>query len=143
MTVARILAEKGRSVVTVEPHRTLDEAIHILAEKRIGAIVVGDAEGAVLGILSERDIIRALARQGAGAFDAPISLHMTDKVTTCTRASSVEEVMQMMTDGRFRHVPVVEDGHLVGLVSIGDVVKRRIAAVEAEHQAMRDYITMA
>ncbi|GJE17993.1 CBS domain-containing protein [Methylobacterium marchantiae] len=143
MTVARILAEKGGSVVTVEPHRTLDEAIHLLAEKRIGAIVVSDVEGAVLGILSERDIIRALARQGAGAFDAPISEHMTATVTTCTRSTTVEDVMQLMTDGRFRHVPVVEDGRLAGLVSIGDVVKRRIAAVEAEHQAMRDYITMA
>lgn len=143
MTVARILAEKGRSVVTVEPHRTLDDAIHILADKRIGAIVVSDDAGTVRGILSERDIIRALARQGAGAFDAPISEHMTAEVVTCTRSTTVEDVMQTMTDGRFRHVPVVEDGRLAGLVSIGDVVKRRIAAVEAEHQAMRDYITMA
>ncbi|KMO25653.1 inosine-5-monophosphate dehydrogenase, partial [Methylobacterium variabile] len=79
----------------------------------------------------------------AGAFDAPISEHMTAAVTTCSRSSTVEDVMQLMTNGRFRHVPVVEDGSLAGLVSIGDVVKRRIAAVEAEHQAMRDYITMA
>ena len=85
MTVARILSEKGGSVVTVEPNRTLDDAIHLLAEKRIGAIVVSNDEGAVLGILSERDIIRALSRQGAGAFDAPISQHMTASVTTCTR----------------------------------------------------------
>ena len=106
--------------------------------------MVSNDEGAVLGILSERDIIRALSRQGAGAFDAPISQqHDGVPVTTCTRSNTVEEVMQLMTDGRFRHVPVVEDGRLAGLVSIGDVVKRRIAAVEAEHQAMRDYITMA
>lgn len=143
MTVARILAEKGRSVVTVEPQRTLDEAIHLLAEKRIGAVVVSDAEGAVLGILSERDIMRALARQGAGALDALVSEHMTATVVTCARDASVEDVMHLMTEGRFRHVPVLEDGRLAGLISIGDVVKRRIAAVEAEHQAMRDYITMA
>ena len=143
MTVARILAEKGRSVVTVEPQRTLDEAIHLLAEKRIGAVVVSDADGAVRGILSERDIMRALAKLGGGAFDAPVSAHMTAEVVTCKRATTVEDVMQLMTDGRFRHVPVCEDGRLVGLISIGDVVKRRIAAVEAEHQAMRDYITMA
>lgn len=143
MTVARILAEKGRSVVTVEPQRTLDEAIHLLAEKRIGAVVVSDAEGAVLGILSERDIMRALARQGAGALDALVSEHMTATVVTCARDTTVEDVMHLMTDGRFRHVPVLEEGRLAGLISIGDVVKRRIAAVEAEHQAMRDYITMA
>jgi len=143
MTVARILAEKGRSVVTVEPQRTLDEAIHLLAEKRIGAVVVSDADGAVLGILSERDIMRALAQQGAGALDALVSAHMTAAVVTCTRDTSVEDVMHLMTDGRFRHVPVLEAGRLAGLISIGDVVKRRIAAVEAEHQAMRDYITMA
>ncbi|KQO70369.1 inosine-5-monophosphate dehydrogenase [Methylobacterium sp. Leaf469] len=143
MTVARILAEKGRSVVTVEPQRTLDEAIHLLAEKRIGAVVVSDAAGTVLGILSERDIMRALARQGAGALDALVSEHMTATVVTCARDTSVEDVMHLMTDGRFRHVPVLEEGRLAGLISIGDVVKRRIAAVEAEHQAMRDYITMA
>ena len=143
MSVARILAEKGGSVVTVPPHRTVDEAIHLLAEKRIGALIVGDTAGRVIGILSERDVMRALACDGAGALDQPISRYMTTKVVTCTRRASVEDVMETMTEGRFRHLPVVEDGRLVGVVSIGDVVKRRIAAVEAEHQAMRDYITMA
>lgn len=143
MTVARILSEKGSSVVTIQPNRSLDDAIHLLAEKRIGAVVVTEADGVVLGILSERDIMRALAQSGAAAFDAPVSGHMTTQVTSCARGATVEDLMQIMTEGRFRHVPVVEDGHLVGLVSIGDVVKRRIAAVEAEHQAMRDYITMA
>lgn len=143
MTVARILAEKGRSVATVAPNRSLDEAIHLLAEKRIGALVVAEGDGAVLGIISERDIMRALAELGAGALDAPVSGHMTADITTCTRDATVEDVMHLMTNGRFRHVPVLEDGRLAGLISIGDVVKRRIAAVEAEHQAMRDYITMA
>ncbi|MGU3539744.1 CBS domain-containing protein [Methylobacterium sp. A54F] len=143
MTVARILAEKGGSVVTVTPERTLDEAIHLLAKNSIGALVVVDADGHVAGVLSERDIMRVLARLGGGTFDAPISAHMTAKVVTCSRTTTIEEVMQMMTEGRFRHVPVCDDGKLVGLISIGDVVKRRIATVEAEHQAMRDYITMA
>ncbi len=143
MTIARILAEKGGAIVTITPERTLDEAIHLLAEKRIGALVVTHADGSVAGILSERDIMRALAKLGGGAFDALVSAHMTAEVVTCKRATTVEDVMQLMTEGRFRHVPVCEDGRLVGLISIGDVVKRRIAAVEAEHKAMRDYITMA
>ncbi|GEP09509.1 CBS domain-containing protein [Methylobacterium gnaphalii] len=143
MTVARILAEKGAAVTTVASQRTMDEAIHILAEKRIGAVIVSDADERVIGILSERDVMRALAESGAAAFDAPVSQYMTAKVTTCTRDTTIEEVMGMMTDGRFRHLPVVEDGRLIGVVSIGDVVKRRIATVEAEHKAMREYITMA
>ena len=143
MTVARILIEKGSSVVTISPAHTLDAAIHLLAEKSIGALVVTEADGAVAGILSERDIMRVLSKLGAAALDEPVSAHMTRKVTTCGRTTTVEEVMQTMTAGRFRHVPVCEDGRLVGMISIGDVVKRRIATVEAEHQAMRDYITMA
>lgn len=143
MTVARILIEKGSSVVTIGPAHTLDAAIHLLAEKSIGALVVTEADGRVAGILSERDIMRVLSKLGAAALDEPVSAHMTRKVTTCGRSATVEEVMQTMTAGRFRHVPVCEDGHLVGMVSIGDVVKRRIATVEAEHQALRDYITTA
>ena len=143
MTVARILNEKGSSVVTISPAHTLDAAIHLLAEKSIGALVVTEADGAVAGILSERDIMRVLSKLGAAALDEPVSGHMTRKVTSCGRTATVEEVMQTMTEGRFRHVPVCEDGRLVGMVSIGDVVKRRIATVEAEHQALRDYITTA
>jgi len=143
MTVARILAEKGSSVVTVSPDKTLEEVIQILAEKRIGALVVAYSNGAVAGIISERDIMRALARHGGATFDAPVADHMTTQVTTCGRSSTIEEVMGLMTEGRFRHVPVCEDGRLIGLVSIGDVVARRIATVVAEHQALRDYITMA
>ena len=141
MTVARILAEKGADVLTVSPDRTLDEAIHILAEKRIGALVVVRPDGAGAGLISERDIMRALAGLGGAAFDAQVSAHMTADVTTCGTNATTEEVMSLMTEGRFRHVPVCEGGRLVGLISIGDVVKRRIAAVEAEHQALRDYIT--
>ena len=143
MTVARILAQKGRTVVTVQPHRTLAEAAALLAEKGIGALVVSDAGSTVLGILSERDIIRAVARGGAAALESPVSRHMTGRVVSCTRGTAIEEIMELMTDGRFRHVPVVEDGLLVGLVSIGDVVKHRIASVEAEQQALREYIATA
>ncbi|MEH3148218.1 MAG: CBS domain-containing protein [Methylobacterium frigidaeris] len=143
MTVARILSQKGRTVMTVQPHRTLAEAAALLAEKGIGALVVSDAGQTVLGILSERDIIRAVARHGAAALDAPVSRHMTGRVVTCTRQTAVDEVMELMTEGRFRHVPVVEEGRMIGLVSIGDVVKTRIEAVEAEHQALREYIATA
>ncbi|WP_298967913.1 CBS domain-containing protein [uncultured Methylobacterium sp.] len=143
MTVARILSQKGRTVVTVQPHRTLAEAASLLAEKGIGALVVSDAGQTVMGILSERDIIRAVARHGATALDNPVSRHMTSRVQTCTRETAVDEVMEMMTDGRFRHVPVVEEGRMIGLISIGDVVKTRIEAVEAEHQALREYIATA
>ena len=143
MTAARILNEKGSAVVTVPPHRTIDEAVHLLAEKRIGALIISDAGRTLLGILSERDVMPALAAEGASALDAPVSRYMTAKVEACSRTTTVEELMEMMTGGRFRHVPVVEEGALVGVISIGDVVKRRIAAVEAEHQAMREYITTA
>jgi CBS domain-containing protein len=143
MTVAHILAEKGSFVVTVQPERTLDDAIHLLADKSIGALVVCDTEGHVAGILSERDIVHALARQGAAALDAPISSHMSANLATCHRETTDGEIMRLMTDGRFRHMPVCENGKLVGLVSIGDVVKRRLPTLEAEQQDMRDYITKA
>ncbi|MER2266926.1 CBS domain-containing protein [Methylobacterium oxalidis] len=143
MTVAHILAEKGSSVITVQPERTLDDAIHLLADNSVGALVVCDPEGHVAGILSERDIMHALANQGASALNARISSHMTTEVATCRRETTNGEIMQLMTDGRFRHMPVCESGKLVGLVSIGDVVKRRLPALEAERQAMRDYITTA
>jgi CBS domain-containing protein len=143
MTVARILGSKGRSVVTVQPHRSLAEAAQLLVERHIGALVVADADQSVLGILSERDIVRAAVRHGPSALENPVSRHMTVKVVTCAPEADLEEVMETMTEGRFRHLPVMADGRLVGIVSIGDVVKHRIAAVEAEHQAMREYIATA
>ncbi|MDJ1159389.1 CBS domain-containing protein [Chelatococcus sp. SYSU_G07232] len=143
MTVAHILATKGRDVVTIQPHRTLAEAARLLAERRIGAVVVAGADRTVLGILSERDIVRMLAAHGASVLDDPVSRHMTSKVMMCSPSSDINEVMGMMTEGRFRHLPVIEDGKLAGIVSIGDVVKHRLAEIEAEHRAMREYITMA
>jgi CBS domain-containing protein len=143
MSVSSILAEKGREVQTILPHRTLAEAARILAERRIGAAVVTGADGAVLGILSERDIVRAVAEAGQAGLDEPVSRRMTARVTTCTEAMSIESAMEIMTTGKFRHLPVVEEGRLSGIISIGDVVKRHIEKIEAETRAMRDYIAMA
>ncbi|CAM5184122.1 inosine-5-monophosphate dehydrogenase [Bosea thiooxidans] len=143
MNVEQLLSDKGREVVSVQPHRTLAEAIRTLSEKRIGAVVVMGADGALVGILSERDIIRALGEQGGAALESAVSRSMTSKVVTCRPQTSVDELMEIMTTGRFRHVPVIENGRVAGIVSIGDVVKHRVAAIEAESQAMRDYIAMA
>jgi len=143
MTVARILAEKGREVFTTQPHRTLKEVIELLAAKGVGAVVVADASMSVLGILSERDVVRVIAQHGAAALDDQVSRHMTPKVTTVTRDSTIDHVMQTMTEGRFRHVPVVEDGRLIGIVSIGDVVKRHVSACDSERQSLREYISAA
>ena len=143
MTVARILSEKGREVFTTQPHRTLKEVVDLLASKGVGAVVVADAAMSVLGILSERDVVRAMAQHGAAALDDPVSRHMTPKVITVTRDDTVDHVMETMTEGRFRHLPVVEDGRLVGIVSIGDVVKRHVNAIDSERQALREYIATA
>ncbi|HXW19868.1 MAG TPA: CBS domain-containing protein [Roseiarcus sp.] len=141
MTVARILATKGRDVVTTQPHRTLLEVAQLLGDRGIGAVVVADPTRHVLGIISERDIIRAVSRDGAAALDHAVSKHMTAKVFTVSEDTPVEKVMETMTNGRFRHVPVTTDGALIGLVSIGDVVKYHVNEIEAEHRALRDYIT--
>ena len=143
MSVALILANKGRDVVTTQPHRTLMEVAQLLGEKGIGAVVVSDANRQVLGILSERDIIRAISRDGAAALEHAVSKHMTAKVFTVAEDASIETVMETMTNGRFRHVPVTADGRLVGLISIGDVVKHHINEIESEHRALREYITTA
>ena len=143
MNVEQLLRDKGREVVSVQPHRTLAEAIRTLSEKRIGAVVVMGADGSLVGILSERDIIRALGELGGAALESAVSRSMTSKVVTCRPQTSVDELMEIMTTGRFRHVPVVENGRVTGIVSIGDVVKHRVAAIEAESKAMRDYIAMA
>jgi CBS domain-containing protein len=143
MTVEHILRAKGRNVVTIEPELTLAQAAQLLSERRIGAVIVGNTFRPVLGILSERDIVHALAARGPAALDEPVSRSMTEKVVTCTGAAAINEVMELMTDGKFRHVPVVENGRLNGIVSIGDIVKHRLAEVEAETRAMRDYIATA
>ena len=140
MNVAFILSTKGGDVVTTQPHRTMAEAAAILAEKGIGAVVVCGADGSTLGILSERDVVRAIARGGAEALQSPVSSYMTAKVITARPETSVDDLMHMMTSGRFRHMPVINGGRLVGIVSIGDIVKCRVEEIESEHKAMREYI---
>ena len=143
MIIEHLLAEKGHDVITVEPERTLLETARLLDEKRIGAVVVSDAGHPVLGIISERDIARAVAQRGAAVLDEPVSQHMTAKVITCTRSFTTKDLMELMTDRRIRHVPVVEHGRLNGIVSIGDIVKHRVAEIESESQALREYIATA
>ena len=142
MNVAAILRQKGRAVTTAQPDTTLLEVANKLAAKRIGAIVVVGARGEVCGIVSERDIIRALGNERGRLPDAARWREtMTQQVVTCQETDTLDELMAMMTARRFRHLPVVTDGALVGIVSIGDVVKHHVAEVEMEATAMRDYIT--
>ena len=143
MTVSIILAGKGREVVTIEPNATLAAAVELLAEKRIGAVVIVGADRRIVGILSERDIVRALAEQGRKALDEPVSAAMTRKVSTCHERETISSIMERMTLGKFRHVPVVDQGRLAGIISIGDVVKHRLSEVERDSAAMRDYILTA
>jgi len=143
MIVNRILSLKGRDVATIEPGRTLSEAARILAERRIGALLIADGNRPVAGIITERDIVRAIAAHGAKALDEPVSRYMTEKVLTCTGETTINHVMELMTQQKFRHVPVVESGRLSGIISIGDVVKLRLEEVEAETQAIKEYIATA
>jgi CBS domain-containing protein len=143
MTVKAILSAKGRHVTTIEPNVDLATAAKILAEKKIGALLITGAEGRVVGILSERDIVRTVAARGASALQMPLSEVMTRKVVTCTEAETVSVIMERMTAGKFRHVPVVEQERLIGVISIGDVVKHRLQEMEQESSALRDYIQTA
>jgi CBS domain-containing protein len=143
MNVKTILAAKGGDTITIEPTADLAAAAKLLMQHRIGAVVICGAGGRLAGILSERDIIRALTEQGAGALTLPVGQVMTRNVMTCSEDDSVASLMERMTAGRFRHLPVLRDGKLVGLVSIGDVVKQRVEAIERESEALRDYIRTA
>lgn len=140
MTVARILRGKSPDVVTVAEQNNLRDVASILASRKIGALVVTDAGRSVLGIISERDLVRAIAGKGPAALDAPVHEWMTRKVVTTTEEAAINSTMQMMTSGRFRHLPVVREGKLVGVISIGDVVKSHIEAIEHEYRALQDYI---
>jgi CBS domain-containing protein len=140
MLVRHILREKGRDVVTVTPDATLSEAARLLARKRIGALVVRGADGAVKGILSERDIVHAVAEASVSALAHAVSQHMTGSIETCAETDSVDDLMELMTRRRFRHVPVMDGERLAGIVSIGDIVKTHIAETEREAIALRQYI---
>ncbi|MBI5264461.1 MAG: CBS domain-containing protein [Bradyrhizobium sp.] len=142
MTVRSILDTKGHHVVSVEPEAQLSAVIKLLCERKIGAVLVMN-QTRVDGILSERDIVRVLGERGASVLEEPVSNAMTRKVVNCRENDTVAEIMEMMTTGKFRHVPVVENGKVVGLISIGDVVKSRVEEYEREQEALRDYIKTA
>jgi len=142
MQVRHLLKEKGVSVIGIPASASLADAARLLTEKNIGAVVVRDEDGALAGIFSERDLVRALAAAGAEALNHPVSRHLTRDVVTCGLCHNMEDLMEMMTRGRFRHVPVLDDdGRLCGLVSIGDVVKNRIAETVREAEELRVYIS--
>jgi CBS domain-containing protein len=143
MTVKTILSTKGNEVITIEPTATLETASGVLAARRIGALVVLGADHRVIGILSERDVVRALSEAGIAALQQPVAQAMTRTVVTCCEADKISEIMEQMTRGRFRHIPVVAQERLIGIVSIGDVVKQRLLEMEQESEALRDYIQTA
>ena len=143
MTVKTILAAKGGNVTTIEAIATLSAAAGLLAKHRIGALIVCGADGRVTGILSERDIVAAIAARGAAALDETVGAVMTRKVETCGQSETIGSIMERMTAGKFRHMPVVEQNRLIGVVSIGDVVKCRLEEIERETAALRQYILTA
>jgi CBS domain-containing protein len=142
MTVRAILDTKGHNILSVEPDAKMSAAIRLLAERKIGAVLVMN-HGRVEGILSERDIVRVLGERGARVLEEPVSAVMTRKVVSCRQSDTVAGIMEMMTLGKFRHLPVIEEGMVVGLISIGDVVKWRVREFENEQEALRDYIKTA
>jgi CBS domain-containing protein len=143
MRITDVLRGKGTQVVTVTPDTTVRHLLAVLAEHGIGAVVVSHDGTSVEGIASERDIVRALAARGAAVMSEPVTAIYTAEVYTVTPQTSLDDVMRMMTDHRIRHAPVVIDGQLRGIVSIGDVVKNRIGELETERTALSDYITSA
>lgn len=141
MTVQQVLKSKASgAVVTIKPDATLSDAAAILSSRRIGALVVSENGTDVAGIISERDIVRELGKLGAACLSEPVRTVMTAKIVTCRAADTTDHVMQMMTDGRFRHMPVVDDSVMVGFISIGDVVKHRLAELSMEKDALTGMI---
>jgi CBS domain-containing protein len=143
MPVSHILGVKGRNVFTVRPTDTVEAVAKILGEKRIGAVVVTDDQARIAGIVSERDVVRHIASEGAGVLKKPASAIMTANVRTCREGDSENDLMSLMTAHRIRHLPVVKDGKLNGMISIGDVVKLRIENIEREAESMKAYIAGA
>ncbi len=139
-SVRSILESKGRDVVTIGPNVTLAEAARTLDEHKIGAVVVVGMENRIVGIFTERDLVRSIGGSGAAALEQPVSTMMTANVYRCNEATTVNELMEVMSTRRFRHVPVEENGRLCGIISIGDVVKSRIREVEIEAEQIKAYI---
>lgn len=141
MRVEDILRDKGRDVITVDQGETLLSALVVMKDKRIGAVLVTDNSGAVCGVLSERDVARGLPEFGAALLEKSVGSLMTRDVISCQAGDTIVKIMTLMTESRIRHLPVINDGALEGLVSIGDVVKYRIKEAEDEADALRSYIT--
>jgi CBS domain-containing protein len=141
MKVAAMLAAKGREVATISQSQSFADAVHMLRERRIGALVVTGGFPPLVGIFSERDVVRAIAEHGAAALTMPVSAFMSPQVTTCTESASADGLMALMTDQRIRHVPVIDNNVLVGMISIGDVVKSRLAELEHEKRDLLDYVS--
>lgn len=141
MKVSTILKEKGDKVITLDGSTSIEDAIVTLARERIGAVVILDSRKQIAGVFSERDAVRAISKEGATALSKPISELMTRKVISCSLEDTHDQLLEKMTQGRFRHLPVAEGGRLIGIISIGDVVKHKIASSESEAKAMRDYIS--
>ena len=141
MRVSNLLATKGHEVATISQERSVSDAVQMLKEHRIGALIVTGADAPLAGIFSERDVVRALAESGAAALDLKVADLMSSEVTTCDESTSVTDLMGLMTAKRIRHVPVVHEGQLVGMVSIGDVVKARFDELEHEKQDLLDYVS--
>ena len=139
--VKNILERKGRDVISIKPNLTLEETAKVLRENKIGVVVISDASDKMCGVLSERDIINAIGKKGKAVLSKTASDYMTQGVYTCALTDSIKEVMNTMTERRIRHLPVVEEGNLVGMISIGDVVKERMAETQAEADALKKYIT--
>ncbi len=140
MRIADVLRSKGGEVMTINPDATVTELLDGLASHNIGAMVVAGPDG-VAGIVSERDIVRQLHAHGASVLSQPVSEIMTAVVSTCSKSDTVDSLTMLMTENRVRHVPVLEDGKLIGIVSIGDVVKTRMEELETEHEQLQSYIT--
>ena len=140
MLIAHVLRDKGAVVYTVRAEQTLEEAARILHDKKVGALVVIAEDGAISGVMSERDIVREIARNGGKSLNDTVAAIMSRDVVTADPTETVDEGLGRMTERRIRHLPVLDSGRLIGVVSIGDLVKHRIAAVEAEAAAMQAYI---
>jgi CBS domain-containing protein len=140
MLIGQILADKGSDVVTIQPDATIAAAARLLRTKRIGAVVVTDAAGVLCGIISERDLARGLADHGTSLLEMRVNQLMTAEVKTCAPGDDLGKLMKQMTEGRFRHLPVIQDGETIGIISIGDVVKHRLRELETEAHLLHDYI---
>ncbi|WP_337269757.1 CBS domain-containing protein [Oryzifoliimicrobium ureilyticus] len=139
-TVKAILDQKGRDVLTAAPDASVADVTKLLSDKRIGAVVITGVDNRISGIFTERDVLNAVARAGSSCLERPVAALMTTRVFTCSEKTTVNELMELMTRNRFRHVPVEIDGRLAGIVSIGDVVKARMAEVEMEAEHIKAYI---